>query len=290
MQKWRIVPIQACLSVVQQARPWPERLSLVQRLRPLASTPDTFATAYNVWHSDTSLSATTAEWSEHAAPLPRPPPEEISNPVVAKTIAEHPDLFRIVTPIKVDVLQHLLLDHPNQPFVASVCTGLREGFWPWANTLDPALCLPTTHDESAQAKRVLNSEKAEFFRHRLEVEQHHGRFSASLGTSLLPGMYCMPMYAVPKPGSTELRLVVDHSAGAFSLNSMIHHDSVTGFPLNNLVHLGEMLIQEHNTRPDLPGELVVWKSDIADAYRLCPMHPCWQIKQAVHIEGKYYID
>jgi len=79
-------------------------------------------------------------------------------------------------------------------------------------------------------------------------------------------MYCMPMYAVPKPGSTELCLVVDHSAGAFSLNSMIHHGSVTGFPLNNLIHLGEMLIQEHNTRPNLPDELVVWKSDIADAY------------------------
>jgi len=137
---------------------------------------------------------------------------------------------------------------------------------------------------------MLDSEKAQFFQHRLEVEQHHGRFSASLGTSLLPGMYCMPMYAVPKPGSTELHLVVNHSAGAFSLNSMIHHNSVTGFPLNNLVHLGEMLIQEHNARPDLPDELIVWKSDITDAYQLCPMHPCWQIKQAVHIEGKYYID
>jgi len=97
------------------------------------------------------------------------------------------------------------------------------------------------------------------------------------------------MYAVPKPGSTELRLVVDHSAGPFSLNSMIHHDSVTGFPLNNLTHLGEMLIQEHNTC-NLPDGLVVWKSDIADAYRLCPMHPHWQIKQAVQIGGQYYID
>jgi len=220
---------------------------------------------YNIWNSEASLSATTAEWSEHATPLPRPPPDEIYNPIIAQTIADNPNLFQIITPIKVDSFQHFLRDHPNQPFVESVCTGLREGFWPWANTLQPTF--PVTHDESAQARRTLNSETSDFFKGRLEVEQQHGRFSASLGTSLLPGMYCMPVYAVPKPGSTELRLVVDHSAGPFSLNSMIHHDSVTGFPLNNLTHLGEMLIQEHNTC-NLPDGLVVWKSDIADAYRL----------------------
>jgi hypothetical protein len=34
----------------------------------------------------------------------------------------------------------------------------------------------------------------------------------------------------------------------------------------------------------------MWKSDIAEAYRMCPMHPHWQIKQAVHIDGEFYID
>ena len=34
----------------------------------------------------------------------------------------------------------------------------------------------------------------------------------------------------------------------------------------------------------------MWKSDIAEAYRMCPMHPLWEIKQAVQIDGDYYID
>jgi hypothetical protein len=55
------------------------------------------------------------------------------------TIAKHPDLFKVVTPINVEVFAHLLGDHPNQPFVRSVCDGLRNGFWPWADTLLPGV-------------------------------------------------------------------------------------------------------------------------------------------------------
>jgi hypothetical protein len=98
----------------------------------------------------------------------------------------------------------------------------------------------------------------------------------------------MPIYAVPKPGSTDLRLVNDHSAGAYSLNSMIGHSLVTGYPLDNLHQLGHMLLNLHLLTPGV--DLVMWKSDIAEAYRMCPMHPHWQIKQAVHIDGEFYID
>ena len=46
-------------------------------------------------------------------------------------------------------------------------------------------------------------------------------FSPSFGFELLPGMYSMPIHAVPKPHSVDLSLVTDHSAGLFSLNDMI---------------------------------------------------------------------
>jgi hypothetical protein len=46
----------------------------------------------------------------------------------------------------------------------------------------------------------------------------------------------MPFYTVPKPHSTDLRLVTDQSHGEFSPNSMIPRHKVTGFPLDNLVH------------------------------------------------------
>jgi hypothetical protein len=35
---------------------------------------------------------------------------------------------------------------------------------------------------------------------------------------------------------------------------------------------------------------VAWKSDIAEAYRIIPMHPRWQIKQVNTIDGKRHID
>jgi hypothetical protein len=101
---------------------------------------------HNLWENSSPLSPTTAEWSERARPLPGVPLSELSNPVVSKTITDNPDLFQITSPINVDVFQRLLKDHPNPAFVNSVCLGLREGFWPWADTLRDGY--PSMHDES----------------------------------------------------------------------------------------------------------------------------------------------
>jgi hypothetical protein len=115
-----------------------------------------------------------------------------------------------------------------------------------------------------------------------------GRFSYSFGRDLLPGMYSMPIHAVPKPHSTDHRLVTNHSAGQFALNSMIKHEDIAGYPLDNMTHLGEMLLK---IKADYPDErLVLFKSDIAEAYRLLPMHPLWQIKQINTIESNRHVD
>ena len=87
---------------------------------------------HNLWEEGSSLSPTTAEWSERACPLPRPPAAVVSDPILSKTISDNSDLFQVNTPINVDVFESLLQRHPNPAFVSSVCTGLREGFWPWA--------------------------------------------------------------------------------------------------------------------------------------------------------------
>ena len=73
-------------------------------------------------------------WTETAEPLPSPPDAEFNNLEALSTIQTYPHLFRITTPINVDRFQSLLSSHPNQPLVLSVCRGLREGFWPFANT------------------------------------------------------------------------------------------------------------------------------------------------------------
>ena len=162
--------------------------------------------------------------------------------------------------------------------------GLREGFWPWADTLREGF--PITHDESRPMTD--DEEQASFIREQCLKEQLKGYYSDSFGTDLLPGMYSMPIYAVPKPNSTDLRLVTDHSAGLFLLNSMIDHSQVMGFPLDNLRHMGEMLLDVRRSIGYVP--LTLWKSDIADAYRLLPMNPYWQLKQIITIDGRRYVD
>ncbi|KAJ3504145.1 hypothetical protein NLJ89_g8094 [Agrocybe chaxingu] len=234
--------------------------------------------------SESDLSSTTAEWTETADPLPRPPVSALSDPVVAKTIQDNPHLFKIVSPIKVDIFESYLSDHPNQPFVQSIIMGLREGFWPWADTCKAGY--PTINDCSKASPK--DEGKAAFLKNQLKIELEKDRFSPSFGKDLLPGMYSMPIFAVPKPDISDYRLITDQSHGPHSLNSMIHHPSVTGYPLDNLKHFGEMLIDLQMRAPD--KEKVVWKSDITEAYRIIPIHPFWQIKQVTRIDGECYVD
>lgn len=119
---------------------------------------------YNVWdvqneqediaHSKSLLCL--ADWTKWAKPCPSVPAIEFENAAAMQTINNHPDLFKIITPINIDHFKALLATHPNCPFVESVCKGLREGFWPWANThhqeysstVDEALVMPDDRPEA----------------------------------------------------------------------------------------------------------------------------------------------
>ena len=237
-----------------------------------------------VWGREKAVLSRTALWTETAAPLPRPPPEEFGNQEATETIVNNPDLFKIISPIDVDHFQSLLVNHPNQPFVDSVCVGLREGFWPFAHTHPGEW--PSTWDNSF---RVLKSEdELSFVREQVLKEVHKGRFSHEFGPDLLPGMYSMPVHVVPKPGVKKFRLVTDHSAGEFALNNMISREDVAGVTLDNVYDLGQALRSFRVANPS--QRLVVWKGDVSEAYRLMPMHPLWQIKQVVTVSGHRYID
>ena len=239
---------------------------------------------HNIWDPDSEFTPNTADWTLTAKPLEGPPQSAFDDEPVARTIRENPHLFKVVTPVRVDIFEAYLATHPNRSFVESVCKGLREGFWPWAVTPSPGF--PTINDESRPAPA--DEKKAEFLRAQRDVEVAKDRFSPPFKHELLPGMYCMPIYAVPKPHSTDLRLVTDHSYGKYSLNSMIQHEKVTGYPLDNMVHFGEMLMDLAKRAPG--DERVVWKSDIAEAYRILPMHPLWQIKQINRIDDERHVD
>ena len=238
---------------------------------------------YNIWDPDSEFTPDTASWTETAEPLEGPPQSELEDEAVTRTINDNPHLFKIVTPIRVDVFEKYLSSHPNRAFVKSVCSGLREGFWPWAAT--PCSGYPVINDESKPTP--VDEEKARFLRAQRDLEMSKGRFSAPFN-HLLPGMYCMPIFAVPKPHSPDFRLVTDQSHGKYSLNSMIRHDKVTGYPLDSMVHFGEMLMDLERREPG-KGR-VAWKSDVAEAYRILPMHPRWQIKQVNRIDDEFHID
>jgi hypothetical protein len=239
---------------------------------------------YNIWDPNSDFSPSTADWTLTAKALEGPPDSKLNDEAVKETIRNNPHLFEIVTPIKVDIFESYLSSHPNRPFVDSVCRGLREGFWPWAKT--PCAGYPLTNDESNPPP--LDEKKADFLRAQRDWEVAKGRYSAPFKHELLPGMYCMPIYAVPKPHSSDLRLVNDQSYGKYSLNSMIDHDKVTGYPLDNLVNFGEMLMDLNRKEP--AERKVVWKSDVAEAYRILPMHPHWQVKQITRVDDEYHVD
>ncbi|EIW83091.1 hypothetical protein CONPUDRAFT_25209, partial [Coniophora puteana RWD-64-598 SS2] len=170
-------------------------------------------------------------------PLPRPPESEFRNKAATDTIRQNPALFKLVSPINVDRFEQLLAEHPNRPFVHSVCAGFRHGFWPFASGRPPDY--PDTWDES-QAE-ISDPSQLEFIHAQINEELQLNRFSPAFGPDLLPGMYSSPIHAVPKPGSDKLRLVTDQSAGDYSPNSLIDRRDIAGASLDNIRDLGYAL-------------------------------------------------
>jgi hypothetical protein len=239
---------------------------------------------YNAWDTNSDRLPNTIDWTEHAEPLPHPPDDELADPIVNQTIRDNPHLFNVSTPINIDLFEQLLTTHPNQPFVRSVVTGLREGFWPCADTCRDDY--PTTHDNHRTTTR--DPDEAKFLEEQFRIEMEKGRFSQPFGPDLLPGMYSMPVHAVPKDGGATFRMVTDHSAKPFPLNDMIDKATVSPSPLDNMRHVGDRLLK---ARRDHPGRRwTMWKADVSEAYRLLPMHPHWQIKQVNTIHDRRYVD
>jgi hypothetical protein len=237
-----------------------------------------------IWGDIKDDTSPAAHYSLFAEPLPRPPKSEIENAIANETIRTHPELFKITCNINIKKFTELLHDHPNQPFVHSVILGLTEGFWPWAEQQEG---YPITHCEPQHPPK--NDRERDFLISQRSKEIEAGRFSEPFN-DLLPGMNVVPVHTIPKP-EDKLRLIVDHSAGTYSINSMIDRQSISGVKLDGIKTLGDSI---RAFRASLPANkaqsLVLWKSDVAAAYRQMPMHPLWQIKQAVCINDQFCID
>lgn len=238
---------------------------------------------FNCWDVRGKPLPRVVTWSLSADPLPRAPSLPPGH-CISMLLKGRPDLFKIITPVNVSAFHSYLKDHPNQAFCESVCRGLEIGFWPWANVEKEGY--PETHDERRDPPREM--ERLAFMRDQRDKEVEKRRFSHGFGKELLPGMYGVPTFAVPKEGSSKLRLVTDQSAGKYSVNSM-QTEHTSAFPMDNMTQLGELILRAHN-RLQPNQRLVLFKSDVAEAYRTIPMHPIWQTKQVVTVDGERHVD
>ncbi|SJL12116.1 uncharacterized protein ARMOST_15537 [Armillaria ostoyae] len=180
---------------------------------------------------------------EYELPVPRPPAKEFENAEAIRTIEDHPQLFKITTPIKVDMLK----SHPNPEFVSSVMTALKEGFWPWADTHHVA-DFPITWDNARMSPR--SGMEQQFIAKYRDEEIAAGRFSEGFGPELLPGMYSTPIHAVLKPHSEDFRMVSNMSAGPHVPNRMILHSDIAGSRLDGLHTFFSAILRFRHRSPD----------------------------------------
>ncbi|KAF9022426.1 hypothetical protein BDZ89DRAFT_956632 [Hymenopellis radicata] len=225
------------------------------------------------WRKATPQGSRTAWYTEVDKPLPRPPDKEYQ-PHVLRTIHENPHLFHVSTPINVDRFASCLTLHPNRHFVASVVRMLRVGLWPWADT-NPTGDFPETWDNAWA--NIPSEKERDFVLSQCNEEAQKGQHSPSFGPDLLPGMYTTPNIAVPKPHSDDLRLVANQSAGQFCQNNMVHKAETKGARLDSLLVFIPLLLFFTQLHPG--KRFLLWKSDVAGAFRNIPIHPLWQIKQ-----------
>ncbi|KAF6741012.1 hypothetical protein DFP72DRAFT_776973, partial [Ephemerocybe angulata] len=165
-------------------------------------------------------------------PLPRPPPDATSNPLINATIADNPHLFTLPTTLNVDRLEELTCTHPNRPFVLSILAGFREGFWPLATIPDSH---PIISDNSIPPPK--DPVHAQFLRDQRDLEISKGRWSSGF-TELLNGMYASPSHAVEKDGGAGLRAVSNHSKEPHSPNSLVDKSIMPKVPLDGMKTLG----------------------------------------------------
>ncbi|KAG2108750.1 uncharacterized protein F5147DRAFT_773554 [Suillus discolor] len=186
------------------------------------------------------------------------------------------------------------MTEPSETFMPPTSPLVADSSWTQENPLSPQKedrnlqlsGIPAANGitESAHA----SEEQQKFIEDQLGEEIRLGRVSESFRSELLPGMYSVLMHTVPKPNSDKLHLVVDHTAGEYSLNSMIDVDAIKGTKLDGLHSLGASLLEFRKDHPD--EKLLLFKSDVSQAFCRLPMHQLWQAKQVLTFRGQWHIN
>ncbi|KAF5383038.1 hypothetical protein D9615_004923 [Tricholomella constricta] len=218
-----------------------------------------------------------ALYTESAPPLPSPPSHLLNDPEILASLQAMGSRIKVDTPFNVDKLESMLHDHPNQPFVKSVMSGLRHGFWPfdegeWKSEAEEFAGNYSVEDCDLDAIRVFR-----------DKELKAGRWSDVLpDATLLPGMKMSPMFVVWQKGKG--RVITDHSGSGINDGipkeaGKVRYDDMHSF--------GTTLRDARRLHPG--KRFVTWKSDVASAFLNLPAHPIWQLHQVVTVDGKLHI-
>ncbi|KAF5369108.1 hypothetical protein D9615_010430 [Tricholomella constricta] len=234
-----------------------------------------------VWSDSHSYSpdniSPSALYTETAPPLPSPPSHLVNDPLIQASLHSMRHHVKVDTPFDVDKFEAMLHDHPNRPFVDSVMSGLRNGFWPfdegdWKIELEEFEGNYSTDDCDLSAIRAFR-----------DKECGAGRWSSALPSSeLLHGMKLSPMFVVWQRGKG--RVVTDHSGSGINdgipkSEGKVRYDDLHVF--------GDVLRDARSSAG--PRRIIVWKSDVASAFLNLPAHPIWQLHQVVSVDGRLHI-
>lgn len=191
-----------------------------------------------------------ALYTETAPPLPSPPAHLLNDPVVQASLRAMKDHIKVETPFNVERFENLLVDHPNQLFVRSVMTGLREGFWPFHDG-EYKVELQVKGENFATDPADLAAIRA--YRDK-EISASH--WSGALpDTELLPGMRKSPMFVVWQ--KEKPRVITDHKSSGLNdgipkAEGHVRYDDMHDF--------GQAL---HDARVAHPSRKIVsFKSDV----------------------------
>ena len=169
------------------------------------------------------------------------PLKEFGNLEALRIIETNPGFFQVNCNLNIDHFQELLVNHPNQALVDSVCLSLHKRLWPYADTKfgDINTSYPTILD--MLSKGSTSDEHLKFIRMQVEIKVSTGRYSTSFGPRLLPRMYSSPVHAISKPPNTFC--LINHKLyGNHSPNSMILRENVAGTCMDKIMLLETALL------------------------------------------------
>lgn len=208
-----------------------------------------------------------------------PPPDYPLTAQEEQILAElNPDIFKVVTPIKVKMLEHLTRDHPNRAYIEYVLIGLRQGF---------------RYGYKGTRRTIIQQNLA-------SIHQDVKAFGESIEKELKKGRYAGPFDPEHPPCSTYMvnpcGLVPKKDTDPTEYRVINHQSAPTGSSINDGIDKNDFATTYENVpcaakwiREMGKGCLLI-KLDIKEAYRVIPIHPVDQVLQGIMHEGKLYFD